>query len=83
MQGREFKQQEKMLFQFHKGAIKSVTHLQKCTTIFAFQFHKGAIKSLHYFANWKLNQNGFNSIKVRLKADWSVSSAKSAVVSIP
>ena len=55
-----------LIFQFHKGTIKT-TAIDKVHGQFVkFQFHKGTIKTQASLARMSLNQN-FNSIKVRLK----------------
>ena len=56
----------KLLFQFHKGTIKTYWWGWCCLWCTGFQFHKGTIKTVA--ACFKLRTIGnFNSIKVRLK----------------
>ena len=54
------------IFQFHKGAIRTLQQEEICGLIVQFQFHKGAIrtnKSKQFDAMYE----DFNSIKVRLE----------------
>ena len=53
-------------FQFHKGAIRTVTTVLFVTLLSLFQFHKGAIRTLPLSVLVLLLVH-FNSIKVRLE----------------
>ena len=60
-----------VVFQFHKGTIKTYLQTVKNATGIVFQFHKGTIKT----ASWSSLTfwwQDFNSIKVRLKLPSSV-----------
>ena len=55
-----------LLFQFHKGTIKTKRFMQITTEMTKFQFHKGTIKT-EYVQAAAYDSNNFNSIKVQLK----------------
>ena len=72
-----------MVFQFHKGTIKTVRHGGVYVTIIIFQFHKGTIKT-QKSSNCLLTLTNFNSIKVRLKLNKdTVIGKKVSTISIP
>ena len=56
-----------LLFQFHKGTIKTFFTKHYFVGCPLFQFHKGTIKTLSDFNAYRGYLNYFNSIKVRLK----------------
>ena len=72
------------MFQFHKGAIKSVPEtVSRRGNETGFNSIKVRLKA-HCSVNLKLNQSGFNSIKVRLKAVRAIGGVLDfQVVSIP
>ena len=55
-----------LLFQFHKGTIKTQQPVTSSLQGQRFQFHKGTIKTIFLHKNTKIVTH-FNSIKVRLK----------------
>ena len=55
-----------LLFQFHKGTIKTPKSDPRISRFIGFQFHKGTIKTINTTATLYPLKN-FNSIKVRLK----------------
>ena len=55
-----------LLFQFHKGTIKTKRFTMISTVFLKFQFHKGTIKTNLEMLNIS-NDSNFNSIKVQLK----------------
>ena len=55
-----------VIFQFHKGTIKTSKNRSYNLNQHIFQFHKGTIKTLKNFI-FLSSKNYFNSIKVRLK----------------
>ena len=55
-----------VLFQFHKGAIRTSGNATISNSTTAFQFHKGAIRTGRSVLVLQLSRN-FNSIKVRLE----------------
>ena len=54
------------LFQFHKGAIRTVSSAALNYANESFQFHKGAIRTMSILLP-RLRHIYFNSIKVRLE----------------
>ena len=55
-----------LLFQFHKGTIRTVVLLTHLRFLLRFQFHKGTIRT-YLLRLWCLHYSYFNSIKVRLE----------------
>ena len=55
-----------ILFQFHKGSIKTLLILSTPFRLMIFQFHKGSIKTQLHKKKENTKAN-FNSIKVRLR----------------
>ena len=53
-------------FQFHKGAIRTLSYLQDQMISHLFQFHKGAIRTMVNGGS-QMQKINFNSIKVRLE----------------
>ena len=59
------------LFQFHKGTIKTFALTSDNDKLLIFQFHKGTIKTFGVLLLVQVLDCYFNSIKVRLKLDFS------------
>ena len=55
-----------LIFQFHKGTIKTKFPKRDKSGAVVFQFHKGTLKTTRWYHFIDINKN-FNSIKVRLK----------------
>ena len=55
-----------LLFQFHKGTIKTLSQRLNLRKTQLFQFHKGTIKT-RLKTNLGEKQQNFNSIKVQLR----------------
>ena len=68
----------RMLFQFHKGTIRTDNSPHTKTLYREFQFHKGTIRTRRRRCAPMLEMN-FNSIKVRLELEALVSAATSIV----
>ena len=56
-----------VIFQFHKGTIKTFCGRGPLEEPILFQFHKGTIKTIHRMRIILQVLSYFNSIKVRLK----------------
>ena len=66
---RKFPKRDKfgtIIFQFHKGTIKTSEAKRMANYVYKFQFHKGTIKTQQPVVS-DLQGQYFNSIKVRLK----------------
>ena len=72
-----------VVFQFHKGAIKTVFLLTLSLLEPQFQFHKGAIKTVSWLLLMSVYRD-FNSIKVQLKRTLSKAAVHQCIaISIP
>ena len=72
-----------LVFQFHKGTIKTNRTRRPSARPALFQFHKGTIKTLINFTALCQVLKNFNSIKVRLKRETGKTSCASKEISIP
>ncbi len=57
-----------LVFQFHKGTIRTSTLLNRLNAVLAFQFHKGTIRTITRLIS-DIPTINFNSIKVQLEHD--------------
>ena len=71
-----------VIFQFHKGTIKTYCWILVRVLRHEFQFHKGTIKTQGNAADIRVHSH-FNSIKVRLKLLLLLCSQSYPTISIP
>ena len=71
-----------LLFQFHKGTIRTNIDAQAIDMFIEFQFHKGTIRT-HRCRLTTMKGFYFNSIKVRLERNFLPDTNKDFTISIP